>query len=94
MASFINVGPATKLPIGTAKLIETDGQEIALFNVDGSFHAKNRQHVHHFGAPLHEATIRLLGTLPWHGRALCHHRETLALRWVATFRVITWRFWH
>jgi len=39
MAEFVRVAKADEIVPGTAKRIEVDGEPVALFNVEGEFHA-------------------------------------------------------
>lgn len=39
MSAWVNVAPANELPAGTYRSIEVEGTEIAVFNVDGEYHA-------------------------------------------------------
>ena len=39
MAEFVKVASRSELPPGGKKLADVDGRAIALFNVDGAFHA-------------------------------------------------------
>ena len=66
MRSFRPVCRVEELAPGAGRLVEIDGKAIALFNVDGSFHAIE-DHCLHAGGPLHEG--RLEGRIvacPWH----------------------------
>jgi nitrite reductase/ring-hydroxylating ferredoxin subunit len=67
MPEFKKVAKTEAIPAGQASLVEVDGKEIALFNVDGSFHAVDNTCTH-VGGPLCEGEI--VGnevTCPWHG---------------------------
>lgn len=58
---------AVELAPGAGRLIEIDGKAIALFNVDGSFHAIE-DHCLHAGGPLHEGHLEgQIVMCPWHG---------------------------
>jgi 3-phenylpropionate/trans-cinnamate dioxygenase ferredoxin component len=39
MSSFVKVATCAELPPGGKKLVEIDGQAIAVFNIDGAFYA-------------------------------------------------------
>ena len=67
MAEFVNVAGIDEILPGHAKLVEVNGSEIAIFNIDGSYHALDNS-CSHVGGPLCEGEI--LGcqvTCPWHG---------------------------
>jgi NAD(P)H-dependent nitrite reductase small subunit len=66
VATYRTICRADEVPPGTARLVEIDGKAIALFNVEGAFHAIEDTCLH-AGGPLHEG--RLDGTTvtcPWH----------------------------
>jgi len=55
-----------EIPPGTGRLVEIDGKSIALFNVDGAFHAIEDTCLH-AGGPLHEGKLEgTTVTCPWH----------------------------
>lgn len=56
----ITVGPVAELPPGKHRVINVDGREIGVFNVDGNFHALPNLCPHQIG-PLCEG--RVSGTL-------------------------------
>jgi nitrite reductase/ring-hydroxylating ferredoxin subunit len=57
---------ADELSPGAGRLVEIDGQGIALFNVLGAFHAIEDTCLH-AGGPLHEGTLDgTTVTCPWH----------------------------
>lgn len=67
MAEFVKVARTDEIPIGQAKLVEVNGNEIAVFNVGGSFHAIDNTCTH-VGGPLCEGEIEGNEvTCPWHG---------------------------
>ena len=67
MAEFIKVATTDEIAPGQAKLVEVGGNEIALFNVGGSFHAIDNTCTH-IGGPLCEGEIDGAEvTCPWHG---------------------------
>jgi nitrite reductase (NADH) small subunit len=66
MAEFVTVAKTGDVPEGEGRVVEAGGKEIALFNVDGSFHAIDNICVHR-GGPLGEGALE--GTTvacPWH----------------------------
>jgi 3-phenylpropionate/trans-cinnamate dioxygenase ferredoxin component len=56
MSSFVKVATRAELPPGGKKLVELDGRAIALFNVDGEFHAIDDVCTHD-GGPLAEGKL-------------------------------------
>src|ERR1700730_3897138 len=67
MPEFKKVAKTEEIPVGQASLVEVEGKEIALFNVDGSFHAIDNTCTH-VGGPLCEGEIAGAEvTCPWHG---------------------------
>ena len=67
MGVFRKVAETKDLEPGTARLVEIEGKEIALFNVDGEFHAIDNTCAHR-GGPLAMGTIESdVVTCPWHG---------------------------
>jgi nitrite reductase/ring-hydroxylating ferredoxin subunit len=67
MPEFITVATIDEILPGRAKLVEVDGNEIALFNVAGRFHAIDNSCTH-VGGPLCEGEINGVEvTCPWHG---------------------------
>jgi nitrite reductase/ring-hydroxylating ferredoxin subunit len=67
VSEFIKVATIDEIPPGRAKLVEVDGNEIALFNNAGSFHAIDNNCTH-VGGPLCEGEIDGHEvTCPWHG---------------------------
>jgi nitrite reductase/ring-hydroxylating ferredoxin subunit len=67
MPEFVRVAKTDEIPVGQAKLVEVNGNEIALFNVGGSFHAIDNTCTH-VGGPLCEGEIEgAQVTCPWHG---------------------------
>ena len=67
MAEFIKVATTDEIAPRQAKLVEVGGREIALFNVDGDFHAIDNTCTH-VGGPLCEGEIEGAEvTCPWHG---------------------------
>ena len=67
MPAFVRVAKSSEIEPGTGKLIKAGGKKIALFNVEGTFHAVDDTCTHR-GGPLSEGM--LIGnevTCPWHG---------------------------
>ena len=67
MATFVKVAQVGEIPAGQGKCVEVEGKRIAIFNVDGSYHALDDVCPHQ-GGPLGEG--ELMGTTvtcPWHG---------------------------
>jgi len=67
MSDFIKIATVDEIAPGQAKLVEVNGNEIALFNVGGQFHAIDNNCTH-VGGPLCEGEISGFEvTCPWHG---------------------------
>jgi nitrite reductase/ring-hydroxylating ferredoxin subunit len=67
MPQFVTVATIDEVPSGRAKLVEVNGNEIALFNIGGTFHAIDNSCTH-IGGPLCEGEIAGTEvTCPWHG---------------------------
>ena len=67
MAQFINVATTDELADQQVKLIELEGQKIALFRVSGTFYALSDTCTHR-GGPLSEGSVEGAEvTCPWHG---------------------------
>jgi 3-phenylpropionate/trans-cinnamate dioxygenase ferredoxin component len=67
MPEFVKVAKTDEIPSGQAKLVEVNGNEIAVFNIAGSFHAIDNTCTH-VGGPLCEGEINGAEvTCPWHG---------------------------
>jgi len=67
MPEFTKVAIRSEVPVGTGKVVEAAGKQIALFNCDGTFYAVENS-CHHRGGPLGEGSLS--GTsvsCPWHG---------------------------
>ena len=66
MAEYRTVCSTDELPPGEGRLFRCDGKDVAVFNLDGRYHAMEDTCLH-AGGPLHQGTI--LGTkiiCPWH----------------------------
>lgn len=67
MAEFQTVAKASDLSPGEGRVVEVGGRSVALFNVDGEFHAIDNTCVHR-GGPLGEGELDgSTVTCPWHG---------------------------
>ncbi len=67
MGNLMKVAQVSDLPPGEGKVVEVEGQPIALFNVDGIFHAIHNTCLHR-GGPLGEGDLEgAVVTCPWHG---------------------------
>ena len=56
MPDFVTVGKTSDIPAGKSRVLEAGGQEIAVFNVNGSFHAVHNSCAHQ-GGPLGEGIL-------------------------------------
>ena len=67
MSRFVKVAEAAGLPPGSAKCVEAEGKEIALFNAGGALYALDNLCTHS-GGPLVEGEVQE-GQVecPWHG---------------------------
>ena len=66
MATLTKIGTATDLSPGNAKVVEVNGHEIALYNVDGKFYATSNLCPHQ-GGPLGEGMMEGNTVVcPWH----------------------------
>ena len=67
MPEFVKVATIDEVPPGRARLIEVNGNEIAVFNLDGAIHAIDNSCTH-VGGPLCEGEVNGSDvTCPWHG---------------------------
>jgi nitrite reductase/ring-hydroxylating ferredoxin subunit len=67
MATLKKAGEMKDLEPGTARLVQIDDKEIALFNVDGKLYAIDNTCPHR-GGPLAEGVVDGdVVTCPWHG---------------------------
>ncbi len=67
MGDFVRVAKVTEIPPGTAKVVVVLGHPVALFNVDGTFHAVSNVCLHR-GGPIGEGTLDgPVVTCPLHG---------------------------
>lgn len=66
MATQTKIGTVNDLAPGTAKVVEVNGHEIALYNVDGKFYATSNLCPHQ-GGPLAEGMMEGNTIIcPWH----------------------------
>lgn len=64
---WMQAARVSEIPVGNGKLVILDDELIALFNIDGNFHAIDDACPHQ-GAPLSEGVIRgCITVCPWHG---------------------------
>jgi len=67
MGEFVKVASKSDIPVGEGCTVEVEDKAIALFNVDGNFHAIDNT-CKHQGGPLGEGTLdETTVTCPWHG---------------------------
>lgn len=67
MPNFVKVASASDLKPGENKIVNVNGTEVALFNVDGNFFAISNTCLHR-GGPLGEGSLEGdVVTCPWHG---------------------------
>lgn len=67
MSEFVKVAEVSLVPPGQAAMVEVQGRQIALFNLDGVFYAINNDCTH-AGGPLAEGSIAGDQVeCPWHG---------------------------
>ncbi len=67
MAEPVRAAKVSEIPPGTAKVVVVLGHPVALFNVDGSFHAVSNVCLHR-GGPVGEGTLAgPVVTCPMHG---------------------------
>ena len=66
MAEFVKVAKTAEIEPGGARLVEVNGKQIALFNVEGQFFAIDNT-CSHKGGPLTEGEVSgHVVTCPWH----------------------------
>ncbi len=67
MADFVKATEVSAIEAGEGAVVEVDGRSIAIFNVDGTFHAIDNT-CKHMGGPLGEGELDGdVVTCPWHG---------------------------
>jgi nitrite reductase (NADH) small subunit len=63
----VRVGSAGDFPVGRGSVVDVAGRTIALFNVDGTYHAIDNTCPHR-GGPLGEGDLHgTIAICPWHG---------------------------
>lgn len=67
MSDFVKVCSVKDVPVGQGKAVEVEGNQIAVFNIDGAFYAIDNVCRHRNG-PLAEGDVEgTVVTCPWHG---------------------------
>ncbi len=67
MPSLVRVAGTAEIPVGTGKEVMAGDRIVAVFNVDGQFHALDGI-CPHAGGPLGEGELKgTIVTCPWHG---------------------------
>lgn len=67
MTQWVRVASVDDVPVGTGKELTAGGRVVALFNVEGNFHALDGV-CPHAGGPLGEGVLQGdVVTCPWHG---------------------------
>lgn len=67
MGDFVRVASTAEVKPGQAVVVEVNNKTLAVFNVDGAFHAIDNTCVHR-GGPLGEGDVEgSVVTCPWHG---------------------------
>jgi nitrite reductase/ring-hydroxylating ferredoxin subunit len=67
MSEFINVANVSDVPGGEGRVVDANGTPIALFHIDGEFHALDNTCLHR-GGPLGDGICEgTTVTCPWHG---------------------------
>ena len=66
MGTRVRVAAVADVPVGTGRVVEAGGRPLALFNVDGTFHALDNACPHR-GGPLGEGDLDgPIVVCPWH----------------------------
>ena len=66
MPEFVRIASVGEIPAGTGKALQANGRPVALFNVDGSYHAIDGTCPHQ-GGPLGEGYLKgTVVTCPYH----------------------------
>jgi nitrite reductase/ring-hydroxylating ferredoxin subunit len=67
MADFVRVASTSDIPRGQGRMYEVQGRQVAVFNVEGQFHAVDNV-CEHQGGPLADGELDgCIVTCPWHG---------------------------
>ncbi len=67
MPNFVKVAATSDLKPGENKVVNVNGSDVALFNIEGQFFAMSNTCIHR-GGPLGEGTLEGdVVTCPWHG---------------------------
>jgi nitrite reductase/ring-hydroxylating ferredoxin subunit len=67
MGEFVRVAGTAEVKAGSGIVAEVSGKTVAIFNIDGTFHAIDNTCVHR-GGPLGEGDVEgNIVTCPWHG---------------------------
>ncbi|HWP58483.1 MAG TPA: Rieske 2Fe-2S domain-containing protein [Candidatus Acidoferrales bacterium] len=67
MGEFVKVCKTTDIPVGSGRTVDAKGKPIAVFNVDGNYHAISDTCLHR-GGPLGEGELEgKIVVCPWHG---------------------------
>lgn len=67
MPTLVKIADRAEVPPGTGKVVTAHGRVLALFNVEGVFHAVDNSCPHR-GGPLGEGVLEgSVVTCPWHG---------------------------
>jgi nitrite reductase/ring-hydroxylating ferredoxin subunit len=67
MAEFVKICRASEIPAGSGRTVDVKGKPVAVFNVDGTFHAISDTCIHR-GGPLGEGELDgKIVACPWHG---------------------------
>lgn len=62
----VRVAAAEDVPVGQGRVVEAEGKDLALFNVDGAFYALENACIHR-GGPLGEGDLEgRIVLCPWH----------------------------
>ena len=89
MPNFIKVASVSDLKPGENKVVEANGEQVALFNVDGEFFAIGNTCLHR-GGPLGEGYLEGdVVTCPWHGWRF--NVKTGANAMMPTAKVLTYK---
>ena len=66
MGKFVIVAKMSDVPVGEGRVVDVNGKEIALFNLEGAFHAIDNTCIHR-GGPLGEGLVDGTTVIcPWH----------------------------